>query len=631
MQNDLKKTVAPALELMDTAKQAVVYCHNKILSGNIDDAFYDMINNVYHTVTAVKEYIEPNLQEIRPNAIIPLCNNILYSIETFTQMDYSELLYPQFTFENEIEAAVRGLYEALEFSFIIWPDGERCAEFYDDRDRLCVKARSLNVTKELNKIHNKYEVTIVVMTYNLLEYFKQCLESLLKYTNFEEDKVQIIVFNHGSSDGTSEYLKEFSHLDYFKVHNCRENIKNELTFVTKNCTWYDTKYTMIIANDTIATENYLKNLLTCIKSDDRIAWICPSMSNTSNNQGIPVKYDTIEEMHEFASKHNKSDPTKWVELSRLIPVFSMYNNVCRKAIDHEDPSYYEFFYGDDDISRMLIRSKFRILVCKDTYIHHYPSMTVHQGPEVGQRYYDMRKIFFQKYGYDAWKFQVAYRFFLDKIPLPRENPSKILFIEPERGEAVQELRTRLHANGIPLEKVEVHSAGTKLIFHLDMQGYSDKSNIISKYEQLLEIYKNDTFDQIILPEFIDKLDIPDYGRLLKLINKLLKKGGQFYCAFNNYYYLGNIFEMLSLTTLEPNDEFSDRIGKSVQLIKKDDFTKAIQNLGIHNIQYLNVVDSKENLETKYQQSLIANLQEKLGIITSDQINDVICYAATIIK
>lgn len=556
---DLSERILPVLELVQTAIEGGTFCSEKVQNRIFDDEFHSMLQDIRTAVESVKQFIHPYIQSnlIRKNALLAMCNCITDGIERFLEIPESEQPYIDFTYANEIFAPLKGLYDALEYAFIIWPDEKRRKEFWKERDDLCLKARTLDVTAEMEKIKQPYDVTLVIMTYNLLDYFKQCFESILKYTPFKERKVQLIVFNHGSTDGTLDYLKQYAHLDFLKIHTCKENIKNELTFMTNHSTWYDTKYTMIIANDTIATKNYLENLLTCITSDDRIAWICPSMCNTSNNQGINVSYNTIKEMHAFAERYNRSDPKKWVELSRLIPVFSMYNNVCMRAVNFADPAYYEFFYGDDDISRAFCRSKFRMIVCKDTYIHHYPSMTTHKGNDVGQRYYEMRKIFFDKFGYDAWNFQLELTYELNRLPLQKSKTNELLFIEPRVGESPQMLKTLARKKGISREMLSIHSVSKIQNYQMDMEGYSDEAHLIKEYDEIEEIYADKQFDAVLIPEKLERIYV-NYEIFFAMLSRHIKHGGYLYFYMTNSFSLEQVYQDIAMTS--QNDEFDPAYG-----------------------------------------------------------------------
>ncbi len=52
-------------------------------------------------------------------------------------------------------------------------------------------------------------VSIVVLAYNQLEYTKQCIESISRYTSHID--YELITVDNGSSDGTREYFNGLPH------------------------------------------------------------------------------------------------------------------------------------------------------------------------------------------------------------------------------------------------------------------------------------------------------------------------------------------------------------------------------------------------------------------------------------
>ena len=591
MKQNLDQIAVPVLEIIDSMQQMSCICRGNVEEGIYNDAFYSGMDDILKCTRAIKEYLAPYLGLIRSNSINAVCNNIIDAIIRFTQAELSEKADPLFTYINEIQALIFGLYDAVEFYFQIHPNPVRLNAYYQQRQLLCTQARELDVTSELEKIDLPHEITIVIMTYNLREYFAQCFESILKYTDFSKFKVQLIVFDHGSTDDTLEYLKDYEHLPFLRIHHCKENIKSEHCFAMKYYTWHDSKYTLIVANDTIATANYLENLMTCIKSDDRIAWICPSMCNTSNNQAIPVQYNTINEMHEFAKNYNKSDPSKWEELCRLIPVFSLYNNVCKKAVGHEDPTYYEFLFGDDDISRAFVRAGFRMIVCKDTYIHHYPSMTVSAGGDYAERLLEMRALFYQKFQYDAWSgLNTVCRLMDLRTGLTSRGKKKVLFIEPEMGIAVAYLRTILHQNNISLNDLEIVSVGKKECFQVDMQGYSHLSALVKKYEELHYLYEENTFDMVIIPYEAENLTDTNYGKLFRAVRKVLKPGGIFHLAIKNIYSDATAFHAVTNGVYIPEDDFNYIIPKPMSFLQIKHMRALLNNAGFSQINITGITN-----------------------------------------
>lgn len=114
------------------------------------------------------------------------------------------------------------------------------------------------------------KVSIVILTWNGIEYTKQCLESLKKYTVYEN--YEIIIVDNGSTDGTIEYLKTLTditfiengeNLGFVKGNNVALNrIKDE------NCD------VILLNNDMIITqEDWIKKLSETAYSQEKIGLV----------------------------------------------------------------------------------------------------------------------------------------------------------------------------------------------------------------------------------------------------------------------------------------------------------------------------------------------------------------------
>ena len=97
--------------------------------------------------------------------------------------------------------------------------------------------------------------SIIILTYNNLNYTKECLDSIKKYT--KEGTYEIIIVDNNSTDGTVEYLK--SQPDLKVIYN-KENMGfpkgcNQGISLASN-----SNDILLLNNDTIVTNNWLDNL-----------------------------------------------------------------------------------------------------------------------------------------------------------------------------------------------------------------------------------------------------------------------------------------------------------------------------------------------------------------------------------
>ena len=247
-----------------------------------------------------------------------------------------------------------------------------------------------------------YDVSIVLLAYNKLEYTKRAAESILAHTDFSRGNIQLILLNNGSDDELRTYFESIPHA---KVMNLRHNILGTFAYMHV----LEGKYFVGFSNDIVATPHWLDHLLACMESDDRIGTAVPTCNEASisNDQGIPVSYPNtfagMEEMQAFAAVHNHLNPELWEDRSQLMP----FLHIVRRdlvLLCAADPVFTRAEFVDDDLSTLLRRNGWRQLLLKDTFLHHFGGVTLGEGrkKEAGNALDAMRRVYYEKWGVDAW-------------------------------------------------------------------------------------------------------------------------------------------------------------------------------------------------------------------------------------
>ena len=255
----------------------------------------------------------------------------------------------------------------------------------------------------LTPVEHRYDVSILVLAYNKLEYTRCAVESLLAHTDFSRGNIQLVLLNNGSDDGTREY---FESIPQAQVMNLRHNILG--VFAYQHI--LEGKYFIGFSNDVVATPHWLENLLSCMQSDDRIAIAVPTCNEESIAcfQGLPVSYpntfEGMEAMQVFAAKHNQLNQRVWEDRSQLMPFLAIMRSdiICLRIFD---PRYTRGEFIDDDMSTLLRRTGWRQILMKDTFMHHFGGVTLGAGrnKEAGNALDAMRRVYYEKWGVDAWE------------------------------------------------------------------------------------------------------------------------------------------------------------------------------------------------------------------------------------
>ena len=149
------------------------------------------------------------------------------------------------------------------------------------------------------------KTSIIILTYNHLEYTKRCIESIRKYT--KKDTYEIIVVDNYSTDGTRKWLKEQKDIKVIY------NLQNE--GFPKGCNIgimekEKENDVLLLNNDTIVTTSWLENLQTCLYSKKEIGAVGAVCNQTENDQGVSFTYDDFDEMECLAKENNISNKEK---------------------------------------------------------------------------------------------------------------------------------------------------------------------------------------------------------------------------------------------------------------------------------------------------------------------------------
>lgn len=212
------------------------------------------------------------------------------------------------------------------------------------------------------------KTSIIILTYNNLNYNRICLESIKKYTT--PGSYEIIIVDNNSSDGTREWLKEQTDIKLI--------LNDENLGFPKGCNLgigiaETDNDILVLNNDTKVTPRWLDNLKVCLYSDEKIGAAASITNNCSNYQAISVPYTDIENMIDFADKNNISNPEKWEEKSRLVAFCMLIKREVINKIGTFDERFTPGNFEDDDLCMRIIEAEYKLMVCNDSFIHHFGS------------------------------------------------------------------------------------------------------------------------------------------------------------------------------------------------------------------------------------------------------------------
>jgi len=211
----------------------------------------------------------------------------------------------------------------------------------------------------------RHKTSIIILSYNTLEMLQLCIASIREYT--AAGTYEIIVVENASKDGSAEWLKGQSGL------RCIYNEENQ--GFPKGCNQgleiaAGTEL-LLLNSDTIVAENWLHNLRCALYSDAKIGAVSCVTNHCSNNQQIEVPYRTLEEMQAFAANYNVSNPVLWERRTTLVGFCYLFKREVFEKVGFLDEQFSPGNFEDDDYSLRILQKGYDLLVCRDTFIHHF--------------------------------------------------------------------------------------------------------------------------------------------------------------------------------------------------------------------------------------------------------------------
>lgn len=442
-------------------------------------------------------------------------------------------------------------------------------------------------------------ITILVIAYNRLEKTRRCVESILKYTKGID--YELLLLDNGSDDDTLAY---FQSVPYEKTtvwtisHNVGLNYAFSLAM-----RYFHTEYFVSVSNDVYVTENWLDNLLCCMRSDPMVGAVCPVSSFVSNFQEVDLHVKDFDDMQRKAAQFNHSDPRKWQERMRIITIILMMRRSVCDTVGTMDLGFYHDF-GDDDISTRIRHAGYKLMICGDTYVYHDHDFRnlEDKDPEQFQKSLAFgRKNYQEKYqGIDAWddvsNFELPMMQLLECETNYPQRPA-VLCADPRCGTPVLQVRNVLRAKGI-MDCVS-HAFTTKAKYFYDLQLATGGRTVCDRICFFPEHYREESFDVVLLCEPVNTY--PEPIRVTENLLRSVRRGGKLLVKLRN---TASAQAFLNLLGIQQSID-----GDMPMQISETEFTQCLKLMGVKRVQQVNCIqnipqDTVEALESGLRASKI---------------------------
>jgi GT2 family glycosyltransferase/glycosyltransferase involved in cell wall biosynthesis len=214
-------------------------------------------------------------------------------------------------------------------------------------------------------------VSVVVLTYNNLEFTRACLHSLVTQSNWRN--LEIIVVDNASSDGTQEFLREWT-----DAGPGRRVILNDdnLGFSAGNNVGLAAAagdYLVLLNNDTYVTRNWVRTMVNHLARNPGIGILGPVTNNIGNEARIEVQYADMDAMARAAAAHTRRHAGIVFDIPTVAFFCVAMPRSTYERVGPMDEAFGVGFFEDDDYCRRVEAAGLRVACADDVFIHHHLS------------------------------------------------------------------------------------------------------------------------------------------------------------------------------------------------------------------------------------------------------------------
>ncbi len=214
------------------------------------------------------------------------------------------------------------------------------------------------------------KVSIVVLTYNNLEYTRLCLTSIFTQTTYPN--YEVIVVDNGSQDATPAYLNLLAAE--------RANVKVILNQTNEGYARGNNQgvaastgeYLILLNNDTVVTPPWVSRLVRYAR-DPRVGMVGPVTNWSGYQSRIDAPYESLAEMQTFAETYTITHAGETFDADVLVFFCVAMRRGLYDEIGPLDERFGRGTYEDIDYSLRVTRAGYRLICARDVFVHHWGS------------------------------------------------------------------------------------------------------------------------------------------------------------------------------------------------------------------------------------------------------------------